>query len=361
MDVLEIHGLAYRRQAFELRIDLMLPGDSFGVLLGPSGCGKSTALRLIAGLLTAEAGSIMLGGKEISGLPPDRRRVGLVFQDLALFGHMSARRNIEYGPRLAGAGKAESGRISSELAQCFRISALLDRLPSELSGGEQQRVALARSLAAKPALLLLDEPLSSLDATLRRELRSEIKERVKERGVSALHVTHDIEEALALADKLFIMQEGRIVESGTPRELYDSPRSAFAARLLGRGPLVEIHALEFGMAGVRGKSAFGAFSCPLPESADAKTQWCLHFPRQAGKLVTEAQGSQDNLFEASLVSASYLGSGWRLRLRSGPVAGSRPGWQEAEMEVEITDSECPLPGQIVRLAIPSSACHLVRA
>jgi ABC-type Fe3+/spermidine/putrescine transport system ATPase subunit len=358
MLALEIRGLRYGRPGFSLDLELGLEEGEFAVLLGPSGCGKSTALRVLAGLLEAEAGSILLRGRELVGLPPEKRRVGLVFQDFALFGHLSARKNIEYGPKIAGLDARARRERASELAEALHIAPLMERLPSRLSGGEQQRVALARSLAARPDLLLLDEPLSSLDASLRRELRAEIRERVKGSGLAAIHVTHDIEEALALADRLFLMEGGRILEAGRPEEVYERPRTAFAARLMGRGPLLPV--LGMGMQGLeaRVETAFGPFRCPPPPGPLAPGQALfLHFAYRAGSLEAAPGGEEGNCLRGRIVEKSYLGSSRRYRLRAHGTDGS--GGAEAEFE---TGPEIELElGRAVGYRLPPAACRLVEA
>jgi ABC-type sugar transport system ATPase subunit len=174
-------------------VDIRLGEGEIGVILGPSGSGKSTLLRMIAGLLPPEGGSVFLDGRSLDGLPPEKRSLGMVFQDLALFSHMSVRRNIEYGLRMLRMPRAPREETAREFARSFSIERLLERRPNTLSSGEQQRVALARTLAPGPALVLLDEPLSSLDPSLRRRLRIEIAERLRAAAVMALHVTHDID------------------------------------------------------------------------------------------------------------------------------------------------------------------------
>ncbi len=203
-------------------------------LLGPSGCGKTTTLRMVAGLETPDAGCIYVAGEEVYCddilIPPERRKVGLVFQDYALFPHLTVAQNIQFGlNRYTGNGKDRT----RDLLELTRLEALRDRYPHELSGGEQQRTALARSLAPNPHILLLDEPFSSLDATLRKELRTEVKRILRETAVTTILVTHDQEEALSMSDRLAIMMDGEVCQVGTPRELYWSPRNGDIARFMG--------------------------------------------------------------------------------------------------------------------------------
>lgn len=214
-------------------IDLeVYPGEILA-LLGPSGCGKTTLLRVVAGLENPEAGRIFLEGKEITSLPPEKRGIGFVFQDYALFPHLTALGNVVFG--LKGKDRHEKARKALE-----RVGMTLfqDRKPGELSGGQQQRIALARALAPGPKLVLLDEPFSSLDASLKASTREEVRKILKETGTTALLVTHDQEEALSFADRLAVMRGGRLEQTGTPEEVYLRPRTPFVAQFLGRTNLI---------------------------------------------------------------------------------------------------------------------------
>lgn len=203
-------------------------------LLGPSGCGKTTTLRLIAGFETPDAGTINIGGQAMKNKRPYERNVGLLFQDYALFPHMTVEENIGYGLRQRRHLRSE---IKSRTAEMLRLVKLADcekRRPAQLSGGQQQRVALARALATRPEVLLLDEPLSALDARLRQELQVELKEILRQAGITSIVVTHDQEEAMSLADFIFVMNQGQIIQRGTPEEIYAQPRSKFVAEFVGR-------------------------------------------------------------------------------------------------------------------------------
>lgn len=366
MASLRIEKLRYERSGFSLDLDLELADGEFGVLLGPSGCGKSTALRLVAGLLKEESGGIWLDGRDISGLPPEKRKVGLVFQDFALFGHMSARKNIEYGPKTSGAGRNERKGVADSLSESFHMQGFIERLPSTLSGGEQQRVALARSLAAKPDLLLLDEPLSSLDASLRKELRSDIRSRVKESGIGALHVTHDVEEALAMADRIFIMERGRIRESGRPEEVYLRPESAFAARLMGSGPLLPVLGMEEREGWRLARTAAGIFRCGrarglqhgsgrVSQELKGKAKAFVHFPHEALHPRTEGSPETGNILAGRVISSSYLG---RKRLILIEAMGSSRD-EGLVLELELEAMFNPDAGSIIRLGIPCEDCSIV--
>ncbi len=236
MATLEISGLTKRFgsvvavDAFALEIE---PGMLVS-LLGPSGCGKSTILRVIAGLLEPDAGTIRIGGEDITWRPPHRRNIGLVFQSYALFPHMSVFENVAFGLRRRRVGEAAIRRRVGEALALVRLSGLERRLPNELSGGQQQRVALARAIAPQPALLLLDEPLSNLDAKLRHTMRLELRRLQQELGVTTVFVTHDQEEALTMSDRICVLAEGVLQQVGTPRQIYDAPGNAFVAEFFGR-------------------------------------------------------------------------------------------------------------------------------
>ena len=214
-------------------LDLGLREGELLALLGPSGCGKTTTMRAIAGLLAPRGGRIVLAGRDITRVSPHQREVGLVFQSYALFPHLSVAENLAFGLRLRRVGTVERERRVAEAIAMVGLSGFERRLPRELSGGQQQRVALARSVVVRPRLLLLDEPLSNLDARLRLEMRSELQRLQRELGVTMMYVTHNQAEALALADRVVVMRDGRIAQQGTPVEIYERPRTAFVARFVG--------------------------------------------------------------------------------------------------------------------------------
>ncbi|TFV63186.1 UNVERIFIED_ORG: ABC transporter ATP-binding protein [Bacillus sp. AZ43] len=226
-------GTARVVDGFDLSIE---EGESV-VLLGPSGCGKTTCLRMIAGFERPDTGEIRLRDQVLVGgrtfVPPERRRMSVVFQSYALWPHLSVRENVGYGPTTAKVGRAEVRRRTDEALAMVQLDGLADRYAHQLSGGQQQRVALARALVNDPALLLLDEPLSNLDTRLREEMRSEIKRIQQSMGVTMVYVTHDQAEALSLADRLVVMQDGGVVQVGRPEDVYRSPRTGFVARALG--------------------------------------------------------------------------------------------------------------------------------
>jgi thiamine transport system ATP-binding protein len=223
---------------FRLELDFEVRPGELLTLLGPSGCGKTTTLRVVAGFIPPDQGQILMDGRRIDGLPPHRRGIGIVFQDYALFPHLSVADNVAFGPHMQGWSKGRRTVRVEELLALVSLAGYGRRKVTRLSGGEQQRVALARALAPNPRLLLLDEPLSALDAKLRQGLRTEIRRIQRELGITTVYVTHDQEEALALADRIAVMRDGRVEQIAAPRTLYRRPRSLFVASFLGQANLV---------------------------------------------------------------------------------------------------------------------------
>ena len=222
------------------RVSLSAQGGEFIALLGASGCGKTTLLRAICGFVALAGGSITIGGREITRLPPDKRGTAMVFQSYALWPHMTVMQNIGYGLKLRRVGRAEVGRRVQELLGILRLDGLGERKVTALSGGQRQRVALGRALAINPQVLLLDEPLSNLDARIREEVRHEIKTLQQRLGITTVHVTHDRQEAMVMADRIVILDAGRVAQIGTPEEIYNRPNSPFVASFMGAGNIVPL-------------------------------------------------------------------------------------------------------------------------
>ncbi len=236
---LELRHLS-RRFEEKLAVDdlcLDLHRGEFFVLLGPSGCGKTTTLRLLAGLEVPTGGDILLEGRSLKGVPPKDRKVAMVFQDHTLYPHMRIEENLGFGLKMQGAGRKEIRTRVLETARALGLGHQLRLWPHQLSGGEAQRVALGKALMGNPRLLLLDEPLSSLDPPLRRKLREEIRSLQRRNAITTIHVTHDQEEAMALADRIGIMSEGRLLQVGTPKSIYEDPNCLFSATFLGSPPI----------------------------------------------------------------------------------------------------------------------------
>ncbi len=214
-------------------LNLTIGAGELVALLGPSGCGKTTALRLVAGLEDADSGRVVIGGTDVTNLPANRRDAGMVFQAYSLFPHMTARQNVAFGLRMRKIGSSERLRRAGEMLELVGLSAQADRYAHQMSGGQQQRVALARALAIRPSVLLLDEPLSALDAKVRGQLRDEIRRVQLEVGITTLFVTHDQEEALAIADRVGVMRAGKLEQLAAPTTVYTEPATAFVAEFVG--------------------------------------------------------------------------------------------------------------------------------
>ena len=220
-------------------VSLSIAPAEFFALLGPSGSGKTTCLRLIAGFDRPTHGKILLDGEDVTAIPPFDRSVNTVFQDYALFPHMSVAENVAYGPKVRGVAEPERKRLALEVLELVRLAKLADRSPAQLSGGQKQRVALARALINKPKVLLLDEPLGALDLRLREEMQIELKAIQQQVGITFVYVTHDQGEALSMADRVAVFRDGRMEQLDSPRELYEHPRTAFVARFVGSANVVE--------------------------------------------------------------------------------------------------------------------------
>ncbi len=270
-------------------------------LLGPSGCGKTTTLRMVAGLEPVSAGRIVIGGKDVTRRAANERDVSMVFQSYALFPHMNVLDNVCYGPLSMGMSKEKAREIAHSKLEMLGLAGLGARLPSELSGGQQQRVAVARSLVLEPAVLLFDEPLSNLDAKLRRRVRQEIRELQQSLELTVIYVTHDQEEALAVSDQVIVMDGGRIAQQGTPAALYEAPASRFLADFIGDANLVTGELIR-----EAGAAYFSAGNVSLPVDADglAAGPATLAVRPHRLRLVPAGEG----MLPAECLRAAYLGS-----------------------------------------------------
>jgi putative spermidine/putrescine transport system ATP-binding protein len=229
------------------RISLKIPAGTYCCLLGPSGCGKTSTLRMIAGHEAITSGGIIIGASEVGDMPPAARGTAMMFQSYALFPHLSVIDNVAFSLKMKGVGKAQRRARALETLQLVAMEQYAARLPAQLSGGQQQRVALARALVTDPRILLLDEPLSALDPFLRIRMRAELKRWQRDLGISFIHVTHSQEEAMALADMIVVMNDGRIEQIGAPREVYDKPRTEFVARFMGGNNVLPIDGRRYGV------------------------------------------------------------------------------------------------------------------
>jgi len=261
-------------------------------LLGPSGCGKTTLLRLIAGLIEPDKGEIYIGDRLVNDVPPEDRDIGFVFQTFALFPHMNSWDNVTYGPKVKGFDMKKAATIGHEVLEMVKLHERLDAYPDELSGGMMQRIAVARALAAGAKLLLLDEPLGQLDAKVRNEIRYEIREMAKDLGLTAIHVTHDQSEAMAISDRIAVMKKGKVLQVGTPHELYMNPTNIFVAHFIG-----ESNFLEGSVSSIIGDKALVELRGGLKVLATDKTT-------EKGERVVLAVRPETFIFEKALKKSS---------------------------------------------------------
>ncbi|WP_193140809.1 MULTISPECIES: ABC transporter ATP-binding protein [unclassified Meridianimarinicoccus] len=280
-------------------IDLEVEAGKLVTLLGPSGCGKTTTLRMIAGLEMATSGQILIGDKDVTKLPATDRDVSMVFQSYALFPHMTVLENVSYGLTFSGFAKAETRQRALAGLDLVGLKGFDDRLPSELSGGQQQRVAVARALVLEPQVLLFDEPLSNLDAKLRRQVREDIRAIQQDLGLTVVYVTHDQEEALAVSDEIVVMRNASIAQIGTPRQLYDAPVDSFVADFIGEANLLpcEITALH----GERAEIAVDGYRFSLPSRGMPVGPATLAV--RPSRLVI----GRDEGFDARIIKSTYVG------------------------------------------------------
>jgi spermidine/putrescine ABC transporter ATP-binding subunit len=322
---LRLAGLVKRfgRTAAVDGIDLEVAPAEFVTLLGPSGCGKTTTLNLIAGFLSPDAGAIELAGKPVGDLPPFRRDLGLVFQDYALFPHMTAAENVAFGLKMRGLARTEIDRRVQEAIELVHLEGLGQRRPLQMSGGQRQRVALARALVIRPAMLLLDEPLSNLDLKLREEMRIEISALQRRLQIATVFVTHDQGEALTMSDRIAVMRAGRIEQIGTPSDIYERPATRFVASFIGATNLIDGSiAGEAGGGFTRLDTALGPARARLVNGAAAGRKVALAIRPERIKLAAGAAPDGAIAWPVEIERVVYLGSRieFRLKLADGTNA-----------------------------------------
>lgn len=289
-------------------ISFTVEAGTLVTLLGPSGCGKTTTLRMIAGLELPSAGRILVSGRDVTSLGATDRDVSMVFQSYALFPHMSVLDNVCYGLRRSGLGKSAAGERAREGLAQVDLAGYEERQPSELSGGQQQRVAVARALVLKPSVLLFDEPLSNLDARMRRQMREEIRDLQRRLGLTVVYVTHDQQEAMAVSDRIIVMNAGRIEQQGEPRDLYERPATPFLARFMGEASQARgtVRRIDPGRVGVR----LGAAEIVIPDET-ARDGDATVVIRPEAITVETAPAATDNgsiALAGTIAKASYLGT-----------------------------------------------------
>ena len=323
------------------RVTLTIEPGTFATLLGPSGCGKTTILRMIAGLETPTSGQVLIGDDDVTRRPTWERDVGMVFQSYALFPHMTVLDNVAYGLRSEKRPVALAHERAREALATVGLAGFGERFPAELSGGQQQRVALARAIVLEPAVLLFDEPLSNLDARLRREMREEIRALQQRLGVTVVYVTHDQAEALAVSDRIVIMDRGRIAGEGAPRDLYEKPGSEFVARFVGESNIVPAIAVRDG--GGATSVEIEGFRWP---AADGGTPGPVRCALRPETLAISVDGEG---IAGTVTTAAYVGFAWEYRVETslGRLFVIAPG------------TSTPLaPGTAVKLRLTSPAIIL---
>jgi ABC-type Fe3+/spermidine/putrescine transport system ATPase subunit len=297
-------------------VSLEIPRGAFVTLLGPSGCGKTTLLRIIAGFYEAEAGEIRIEGRKVNGIPPHERNTPMVFQDYALFPHMTVEENIGYGLKLRKFSRSEIQERCNRVMKQLDLQKFNGRSPAQLSGGQQQRVALARALVLDPTIILLDEPLSNLDARLRVEIRSEIRELQQRMNLTVINVTHDQEEAMAISDIIAVMSGGWLAQVGGPTDLYFQPQCRFVAEFIGVANLIPGE-VKGQSGGFEVETKLGRFVVAKGSSDLKVGQSCFVMIRPQG--LEFASGVTDNSFRAQLTNYTFLGSTVRYNLKAGDL------------------------------------------
>ncbi|MFT3802415.1 MAG: ABC transporter ATP-binding protein [Burkholderiaceae bacterium] len=352
MSTITLTNVAKRFGSFEAvkQMSLEVADGEFLALLGPSGCGKTTTLRMIAGFVDVSAGRIRFGDRDVTDLPPNKRDTGMVFQGFALFPHMTVRQNVGYGLEMRRVPRPEIEQRVARVLDRVRLGQFGDRYPRQLSGGQQQRVALARALVINPHVLLLDEPLSALDAKLRHEVRLQIRQLQQSLGLTTIFVTHDQEEALSLADRLVVMNGGAIEQIGTPEDLYERPATPFVADFIGK--------TNFFSGRLDGSRFATSCGLELAVTADRTNAGLLGIRPEKIELLPRADAdapAETNRFAGTIELVSYLGpwTEYSVRLPNDRSLLVRQGNSDALRGVSA--------GAPVRIGIPRDACLLFEA
>jgi putative spermidine/putrescine transport system ATP-binding protein len=324
--------------------DLAMQDSEFISLLGPSGCGKTTVLRMVAGFETPSAGAIEIDGQNVTALRPNQRKIGMMFQSYALFPNLTVAGNVAFGLKVTGTPVDEITRRVDEMLSMVGLSGFGARYPYQLSGGQQQRVALARAIAPRPRVLLLDEPLSALDAKIRVALRGEIRAIQRELGITTLFVTHDQEEAMAMSDRVVVMNGGRAEQIGTPDQIYNRPASRFVAGFIGALNLLPATLRDAATGQV--DTALGPVALDRPLTQSAGSALTLAFRPESLRLITPGDAAQSQAFTGRLVTREFLGA--IVRFRAEMAGGMTLGLDCFNR----TGETLPEIGHEVRLAIP---------
>jgi iron(III) transport system ATP-binding protein len=349
-------------------VELTIESGELFFLLGPSGCGKTTLLNLIAGLIEPTSGKILFGKRDVTDVPTNRRNAVMCFQSYALWPHLSVLENIRFGLDVRRLAPDEQERRIGEALELVQMQSYRDRKPAELSGGQQQRVAIARAIAVKPDCLLLDEPLSNLDTRLRQEMRGEIRRICRATGLTTLYVTHDQKEALSIADRIAIMKSGRVVQVGTPHELYTAPTSSFVAKFLGQanlipgrivrrerlGPEAALQSPPSGLERINVSTSLGeliAFSRKVLPAGLSEVTLSIRPEQVRVASAGTAESGREQRVRAQLLESSFLGDCSEHRLRAG----------ELELRMQSVPPRLDLPGDVVLNLAPEELVVLSEA
>jgi ABC-type Fe3+/spermidine/putrescine transport system ATPase subunit len=326
------------------KVSLAVAAGEFVALLGPSGCGKTTLLRAVAAFVPASGGRIAVGGRDITHAPPDKRGMAMVFQSYALWPHMTTAQNLGYGLKLRRVAKHEVAKRVAEILAMLKLEGFGERNVTQLSGGQRQRVALGRALAISPELLLLDEPLSNLDARIREDVRHEIKALQAKLGITTIHVTHDREEAMVMADRIAILDAGRIAQVGSPEEVYNRPNSPFVAAFMGAGNILKLEARPDGD-GVEIRAGAHNDSVRVPGCRLAGPV-VAHFRSESARLGPADERAADRLMlRGRITQASYPGGFYRYAVAVG------------QNQFMVDDHRRLAVGETVGIGLPVSSLH----
>ncbi|MEN9936388.1 MAG: hypothetical protein RLZZ387_2967 [Chloroflexota bacterium] len=348
LELRDIHKTYGQTVAVE-RFELAIERGEFVSFLGPSGCGKTTTLRMVAGFETPSAGRIIIDGADVTGTPPNRRSIGMVFQSYALFPNMTVAANIGFGLKVAGRPKAEIDARVEEMLRIIHMEAYARRYPYQLSGGQQQRVALARALAIRPQVLLLDEPLSALDAKIRVSLRQEIREIQRSLGITTIYVTHDQEEAMSLSDRIIVMSQGHVEQVGTPFEVYNFPATRFVASFVGTLNVLPAELLDAaeGRVAVDGQEL--RVARPLPPAGAPRLTVAV---RPEAVALNGGSIAGANHLRGTVEDVTFLGALVRVRVRLS----------QHHLDFDVFNNPrlaAPRAGEQVTVSFPPDACMVL--
>lgn len=348
--IIELQGISKHYSRTIIGVDdvsLSVEDGEFVTLLGPSGCGKSTLLRMIGGFEAPTAGSIHLAGRDVTWEPPYRREVNMVFQDYALFPHMTVGENIAYGLKMGGADGATARRKAVEALDLVGLPDKIDQKPHQLSGGQRQRIALARAIVRRPKVLLLDEPLSALDARMRDQMRIELKHLHEKVGITFIMVTHDQEEALTMSDRIVVMETGRVAQDGRPQDIYDRPASPYVANFIGTTNFLPARVLSSSDGQAFFVAAGGRIKALTDRPQTAGATMTLGFRPEKTRLLADGD-TATNVLEGRIAEVIYYGLGLRTAVDLG---NGQSVFVDTLLPDTLVRSEIPKPGQSARIAV----------